>query len=114
MTNRQLWNYYQSSKQDTFCNFVNKPKIREFYREYGIRIDTLAKKMVEIQEKYYESKGFKQNGTLDIVLEEIENDGKKSMRPKLREGMTDEGFKKEYDELMSQDIIGSTLKIVKA
>lgn len=112
MTNKQLWDYYQTSKKDTFCNFLNKSKIREFYREYGIRIETLAKKMIAIQEKYYESKGFKPNGQLDVVLEEVEIDGKKQIRPKLREGMTDADFKKEHNELMSQDIVGSGLKII--
>lgn len=112
MKNHQLWKYYQACKQDTLCNHLNQAKIREWIKEYAPRIESLSKRMIELQEKYYQTKGFK-NDQLDVVMEETETpDGKKIMRPKLQEGKTDADYQKEVSELMSRDIAMTNIKVV--
>lgn len=112
MKNSQLWKYYQAAKQDTFCNFLNQAKIKQFFQDYGPRIESLAARMIELQEKFYETKGY-DKGQLEVVTEEVTGaDGKKMMRPKLKEGMTDADYQKEYAELMSRDIAMTNIKVV--
>lgn len=84
--------------RDMYLNLWFSPKRAEFYKNNGIRIDTLYKKRNEIVKKYFVI----ENG--DVVSEgEGEN-----AKPKLREGMKQE----DYDaELKTWEEAENTIKI---
>lgn len=75
--------------------FFNNGKIREFFKNNGVRLDSMRTQMKEITEKYFVmEKGH--------VKMEGEGDGKKEV---LKEGMTREDFDKERMALLEKETV---------
>jgi len=77
----------------------NRSRINDFYKEYGMRIESLSKEIKSLQELY-------------CVIEEDKiklHEGK----PVLKEGKTKEDFNEAWHDLMSQEI-GTKIILSKA
>lgn len=100
ITTRQLFAWHQEiqSMNGSIHHIFNRSKIKEFYNDNGIRIDTMFKKLKEIQTEYFV-----------IENEQIKKEGEgKDAKPVVQEGKTREEFDKKFNELMDSEI---TVKI---
>ena len=100
MNNRQLLSYHtelEGSKTSVYY-FLNQNKIKEFYRENGVRIQGLFDKIQKLHELYFEMDG------KNVKHIEVEKDGNKVQEPILQEGKTLDEYKAEYKTLMETEI----------
>jgi hypothetical protein len=117
MTNHQLLNYHQQilqwQQRGDIHAYFEASKIRQFYSDFGIRIETLTAKIETLQHEYFEfEKVEDKDGKAQpdkIVLIGQGNDSK----PVCLEGKTEEDFRKVYFDLLALEV-GMPLKIVPA
>lgn len=135
MRNYDLLEYHKTYLANNGYNFLLKSKIADFYKEYGGRINSLNEKVIALQEKYFQTDGFNERNQLKIKQEQemieqtieerflyffkrkIKKVVPGKMKYLLKEGMTLEGYQRENNALMMQDIVpihtnGNGLKIV--
>lgn len=98
MTNRELLRKHtelENSKESIFYE-LNQSKIREWYGKHGGRLNTLFEKMKRLHAKYFEldDKG-------RIVHEEIMVNEKPVRKRKFLEGVSEEEYNNEREELMN-------------
>ncbi len=110
----QLLNYHEQLQQmqGNVVEMLLFSRIREFYNEYGIRIETLMKERFELLCKYHETelkKDEQGNEYPSLVWEE--NDKGQKVRYKIREGMTYEEFQQAYQQWAGSPL-GNTLTLV--
>lgn len=103
MVNRQLWNYHVELNKisQSAIFFLLRSRINDFYKEYGIRIDTLNNKIKAIEKTYFLHEGDK--------LQMSAPTEKEASSPILNEGKTHDDFNKEINELLDSNIISSPL-----
>jgi hypothetical protein len=89
LTNNQLYSYHKEleSWKGSVLELFNRVKIKEFYRYNAFRIETLERKLNDMQRKYFV-----------IENEETKYEGDK---PVMLEGLTLEDYTSELNELMS-------------
>lgn len=100
LTYGNIWNYHnQIQKQlmnDSVCAFFNATKIRQFYNDYGLRIETIRGEIKAVQEKYF-TKG--EDGVYETHLVK----DKPQWKPK--EGLTVLEYNAELETIMSREIL---------
>jgi len=123
MRNYDLLEYHKLFSSNNGYNFLLQPKIKDFYKEYGGRINSLNEKVIALQEKYFQTDGFNQRNQLKIKQEQemVEQVVKEKflffftkkvvkkvpgkMKYLLKDGMRLEDYQKENNVLMMQDIV---------
>ena len=74
--------------------YLLKGRIDDFYKQYGIRIESLIVRMNDIEKKYFVVEG-----------EQIKMEGEgKDAKPVMQEGKTMEDLNKEMIELLKQPV----------
>lgn len=93
MNNRRLLAYHQEMEgfKDSILYQFLSPKIRFFYKQNGIRIQTLVSKVGELNKEFFEYEGDR--------LKKGED-----KKPVLLEGKTAEEFDLRLNELMDREV----------
>ena len=98
--NKNLYKYHlelEELKTSVF-NFLFKSRIGEFYKNNGLRINTLMESINNLQKDYFV---FEAEGTpLARIKMNLENS---EPMPVLKEGKTMEDYNKDFDELMNKE-----------
>jgi len=98
ITNGQLLRWHNELKQLSDVNSIfyqfNRSKIQEFYRQNGIRIDSLFRKTEELRKEYFVIE--------EGQIKQIDVDGKKE--PVMLPEKSKEDFTKKYQELMEGQV----------
>lgn len=99
--NKNLYKFHlelEELKTSVF-NFLFKSKIVDFYKNNGLRINTLMEKINEIQKEYFE---FEAEGTpLARIKMNIQENSEPL--PVLKEGKTMDMYNAAFDELMNRE-----------
>ena len=95
MTNRQLWQYHQDIQtMNPTVIMLMKNRIKEFYKNNGIRIKTITEKIFKLQAEYFEIDEDKRIKTVEV-------EGTKT--PVLIHGKTVEIYNEAMKNLMEQE-----------
>lgn len=99
---KHLINYDQeimswSQNGSVLMHFL-QPKIKQFYNDNGIRLQTAYGKINSLIEEHFELDENKKIKTI-----EVEKDGNKSQQRVLKEGKSNEEYDKLYMELMDSE-----------
>lgn len=97
MTNRILLQYDRQIEElsQSVVFYFLKSKIEEFYKQNGIRIETLKGRVVFLQKAHFAFDGDK-----------IKYEGKgKDMKPICLEGKTLDGFQEELNKIMNEETV---------
>lgn len=96
MTNGLLLQFHQeiNQLQNSVIMFLLKGRLADFYKEYGIRINTILEKKTGLQKEYFvfEGEGIKKEG-----------EGNES-KPVMLEGKTYAEFMEKYTALMNEPV----------
>lgn len=101
MTNGLLLQYHAeiNQLQNSVIMLLLKGRVADFYKEYGIRINTILEKKTALQKDYFVFEG-----------ESIKKEGEgKDAKPIMLEGKTYEEFIGKYNELMNEPISKPTI-----
>ena len=98
-TNRTLHTYFNQLEglQSHVLYQLFFSRIQDFVKNNGIRMQTLDKRIMELNKKYHE---YNEDGT--IIYNEADAEG--NVLPKLKEGMEKEGYEKEFNDLMNEPV----------
>ena len=94
MNNQILLNYHGEAQRmnGTLRGEFDRNKLKEFYRNNGIRINAVIEKVNALHEKYFIFEGKEVK---------FEGDGKER-KPVMKEGMVMVDYEKEFKELMEK------------
>lgn len=104
----QLMAYHNEllQTQSSIYYKLNQGRINDFYNNNSVRINSIFAKIKELHEKYYEMEnGERKIIDVEVSVPEGSPEGIKPQVKKdfvLKEGMTVEKYREEYNELMNQ------------
>lgn len=107
MKKGQLFSYHNEIQEwihtgSVLCVF-NRSRINDFYKEYGLRLNTLFKEVSQHQELFYQMEGEGEKRTVK----------REEGKPLLAEGKTQEDANEAWADWAAQSI-SDTIQLVKA
>lgn len=96
MTNGLLLQFHQeiSQLQNSVIMFLLKGRVTDFYKDFGIRINTVLEKKTKLQKEYFVFDG-----------ENIKKEGEgNDQKPVMLEGKTYDEFIEKYNQLMNEQV----------
>lgn len=97
MKKRHLWSYHNQIQdlvnRGSVVAFLMKGRINDFYKDYGIQIETIGKDLKRIQEE-------------NFVIENgmIKSEGEEK-KPVYKEGKTQESYDKQLNEFLELGVL---------
>lgn len=88
------WHTEIGQLQNSVIMYLMKGRLADFYKDYGIRINTVMDKKTSLQKEYF---------VFEDEKVKHEGEGKES-KPVMLEGKTYEEFMKKYNDLMAEQV----------
>jgi hypothetical protein len=93
-----IYAYHQQiqtwEKTGNILAYFHRGKIQEFYKEYGLRINTIYDEVLELQKEYFEN----EDTGNEVIIKLQDN------KPILKAGKAQQDYNKAMTELMNMQI----------
>ena len=105
-TNRTLLQFNDECQrmQGTIIGEFFRPKIRQFYNDNNIRLDTLFKKMTALKEEHFEIEGEGDYKRVKTYTPEPIDGVAQQPKPVMKTDKTEDDYTKAFNELMDGEV----------